>query len=560
LLKRELKITVCLVGIFFPMASFSQVQRFPGVVDKPIPEVQIPKSHSLDAPKGAPLEKNPEIKAVDNAKQIIATLKSVQFTGNTVISSDTLQKTIASHLDKSLTKGDLAELKYEVKKAYYDRGYILVRVVTEPQDFANGVLKVSIYEAKIGEVIVGQNNVLTPWVANGMAGSNNKHGDIIQESNVETMISNLNDLSNVKANVNLRPGKQLSETDLFVTLDEAKENNNSIGVNNYGSPLTGRVITSAHVENGNLLKLGEKLSADVHRSNDDLWDVGVNASIPTGISDITFDAAYLHSENEISGRLEALKASGQSDVFSLALSDKFLNTRNHQASLSFGYENRVHESFLSDVTDTKDNLRKLFAEGSYLYRANSAVYYGSLKLSKGIDAFGASTQGEPSATRAAGNQEAVIAEPTLVANIRPFSDNGTLKALIRAQVASNTLLSSDLFAIGGYGSVRGFDVSQEVAEDGYSFTLEYNHILPLNFNKVEFKAGPFLDGAGLHNRVEGSIQDTHLYSAGFGFEANADIVPVGETIVRMDWAHPIGDYTSTTVSSDTFYVNLKQKF
>jgi hemolysin activation/secretion protein len=556
-LNREFKVAVFL--IMFPLAAFSQVQRLPGVVDKKIPEVVIPKKHSLDSKPAEPLEKAPEVKNVENAKQVIATLKAVEFKGNTVISNDKLQNVIASHLDKPLTKGDLAELKYEVKKAYYDKGYILVRVVTEPQDFSKGVLQVSIYEAKIGEVIINQSDAVNPWIAQKMANVN-KPGEIIKEKNVESMISNLNDLSNVKASVNLRPGKKLSETDLYVTLDKTKENINSIGVNNYGSPLTGQIVTSAHVENGNLLKLGEKLSADVHRSEDDLWDVGLNASVPIGYKNVTLDASYLHSENEISGRLEALKASGKSDVFSLALADKFLNTRNRQASLSFGFEHRTHESFLSDIEDTKDNLRKVFTEGSYLYRANSAVYYGSLKLSKGIDAFGASQKGEAGSTRDLGDQEAIILEPVLVANIRPFSDNGVIKALVRGQVASNTLLSSDLFTIGGYGSVRGFDVSQEAAEMGYSFTLEYNHVLPINIDKVSFKAGPFLDGGALKSRIPNTIQDSHFYSAGLGVEATANIVPVGDTVVRMDWAHPIGDYRSTAVSSDTFYLNLKQEF
>ena len=41
----------------------------------------------------------------------------------------------------------------------------------------------------------------------------------------------------------------------------------------------------------------------------------------------------------------------------------------------------------------------------------------------------------------------------------------------RAQLASHTLLSSDLFAVGGYGSIRGFDIAEEAAEAGYVFSL-----------------------------------------------------------------------------------------
>lgn len=559
MLNREIRTVCFIVGLFVPLASMAQVARMPGVVDKKIPEVEIPKSKSLDAAPAQPLEQAPEVKKVANPKQSIATLKSVVFKGNTVVKEGALQKVVSKYLDKKITAGDLAELKYEVKKVYYDKGYILVRVVTEPQDFSNGVLKVSIYEAKVGEVIVSKNDVINQWTANKIA-SVNKTGEILREDHVESMISDLNDLSNVKASVNLRPGKKFSETDLYVNIDKTKENVNVIGVNNYGSPYTGEIVTSAHLEQGNLLKMGEKLSLDVHRSNEDLWDVGVSASAPIGFRGVTFEANYLHSENEIGDNLEALKASGRTDSFSFALSDKLINTRNRQVAVSFGYENRVHESFLSDISDTKDNIRKLFTEASYLQRFNNSVYYGSLKLSKGIDAFGASQKGEFSSSRVMGDQEAWILQPTLLANLRPFGENGTIKAFIVGQAASEALLSSDLFAIGGYGSVRGFDVSQEVGEAGYSFTLEYNHRLPINVNKVTFKAGPFIDGGAVNSRVARTVQDTHLYSAGLGLEAVAKIVPVGDTTLRLDWAHPVGSYRATNVSDDTFYINLKQAF
>lgn len=148
----------------------------------------------------------------------------------------------------------------------------------------------------------------------------------------------------------------------------------------------------------------------------------------------------------------------------------------------------------------------------------------------------------------------------MLVNSRPFSTQGTIKALIRGQLSSNTLLSSDLMTAGGYAGIRGFNVAQEAAESGYNFSLEYNHILPFSTDRVEVKAGPFLDGGALYNRVAGSLEDTHFYSTGLGLEVEAKIVPVGDTVLRLDWARPIGSYKSEQVSSDTFYVRLKQEF
>ncbi len=556
--KNKLSAIALTVGIFVVNSAFAQVERLPGVVDKALPDTSIPQSHSLDKAPSSPLEEAPEVKR-NTGNKSITNLKSVVFTGNTVVSTEKLQSVVSKYVGKVLTEADLAELKYDVKKAFYDRGYILVRVVTPPQKFSNGVLNVSIYEAKIGEVTVKEGGALHSGIAKSMS-KRTTSGDIVKDTQVESMISDLNDLNDIKASVNLKPGKQLSTTDLDVTLRKENEDVNTASVNNYGSDLTGRVVAGAHLEQSDLLNLGEKFSVDVRRSEEDLWDAGIGLVTPIGFRNLMLETSYLHSENEIGGRLEALKASGESNIANVALSSKLINTRSSVATLRFGFEDRVHESFLANTEDTKDNIRKLYVEQSYLYRAANSVFYGSAKLSRGVDILGASERGESSATRARGNQEAWIFEPLFIANIRPFSENGTIKALVRGQLSSGTLLSSDLFTSGGYGSVRGFEVAQEAAEDGYNFTLEYNHVLPIQVENVTFKAGPFLDGAAISNRVQGSVQDTHLYSAGLGLETTAKLVPVGDTVLRLDWAHPLGTYVSDRVSDDTFYFNLKQNF
>ncbi len=560
MLKSKLNFMVLLAGVsLFSMHAHAQVERFPGLIDKKVPDVGVPPAYSLDREEQKPFEEPPVLKNVEDPDKVITTLQSVSFEGNTVLDTEKLNEVVASYIGKQFTNGDLAKLKYDVKRAFYDNGYILVRVVTQPQDFANGELKVSIYEAKIGEVIIKGNAALNNWVAENLA-KKAKTGKVVDETTLESMISDLNDLYGVSASVNLTPGKVFSSSDLNLLINSAKEDTNSVSVDNYGSDLTGEIVAAAHLEKSNLFKFGEKLNLDVQRSEDDLWSVGGGAILPTGIKNLKLETSYLHSENEIGGRLEGLKASGETDAFSLALSSKLINTLKRQAVVRFGYEGRKHESFLADVDDTKDNLRKIFAESSYIYRGLATLVYGSARLSKGLDIFGASEKGDASASRARGEPEAWIFEPTLLVNSRPFSSEGTIKALLRGQLSSNILLSSDLMTAGGYGGIRGFNVAQEAAESGYSFSVEYNHVLPLGNDKFELKAGPFLDGGALYNRVAGSLEDTHFYSTGLGLEAKAKIVPVGDTVLRLDWAHPIGNYRSNQVSDDTFYIRLKQEF
>jgi hemolysin activation/secretion protein len=556
----KFNIAVLLTGLSLcAYSANAQVERFPGLIDRQTPDVNVPESYSLDNEEQEPLEQSPILKKITDADKVLATLKSVSFEGNTVIDNNDLQEVIKPYIGKKFTKGDLSELKFDVKKAFYDKGYILVRVVTKPQKFSNGNLKVNIYEAKVGDVVISAGNAVKTWLVEKIAGRV-KSGQVITEKALESMVSDLRDLPGVDASVNLRPGKKFSTTDLNLALQSIKEDINSISVDNYGSELTGEVVAAAHLEKSNLFKLGEKFTLDLQRSEEDLWSVAVGAATPIGIKNIKLETFYIYSENEIGARLEGLRASGETNAYRVALSSKLLNTRKHQTVVRFGYEDRTHESFLSDVTDTKDNLRKLFVESSYIFRGISSVVYAAVKISKGMDIFGASEQGDINASRLTGDPEAWILEPTILINTRPFSDDGNIKAIFRGQISSDDLLSSDLFTVGGYGNIRGFDVAQEAAEAGYNFNIEYNHIIPTPLDDVQFKAGPFFDGGAVYNRVQGSLQDTHFYSAGIGIEARAKIVPAGDTVVRFDWAHPIGSYRSNQVSSDTIYLRVKQEF
>ena len=363
----KFNIAVLFTGLsLMTTTALAQVERFPGLIDKQNPDVTIPKSHSLDKKQAEPLEESPILKNIKNSGKVLATLKSVLFEGNTVIDDNELNEVAKKYIGKKFTKGDLAELKFDIKKAFYDKGYILVRVVTKPQKFSDGNLKINIYEAKVGEVIIPATKVIKSWLAKRIS-NRVESGEVLIESVLESMVSDLNDLPGVDASVNLTPGKKFSSTDLNIALQEVNEDINSLSVDNYGSELTGEIVTTAHFEKSNLLNLGEKFSFDVQRSEEDLWSIAFGATTPIGIKNIRLETSYIHSENQISGRLERLNASGETDAYRVALSGKILNTRKHQTVLRVGYEDRTHESFLSDIRDTKDNLRKVFVEATYLF-------------------------------------------------------------------------------------------------------------------------------------------------------------------------------------------------
>jgi hemolysin activation/secretion protein len=309
------------------------------------------------------------------------------------------------------------------------------------------------------------------------------------------------------------------------------------------------------------LNLGERIYTDLRRSEEDLWSIGVGARTPIAVHNLMLDVSYLHSENDIGDRLAFLDASGETNAFTAGLSSQLINMRSLKWDVGAGLEVRKHESFLVNITDTKDDIRKLYLSSSLISNSQSRVLLASFKLRKGVDLFGASEEGDVGLSRAAGNPDAVIFEPLVYANVRSPISNGDFKLQASGQAASNVLLSSDLFVLGGYGSVRGFEPAQETGESGFQFSAEYNHNIPIPaVSDVAFRAGPFIDGGAVYNRLQGQVQDTHLYSAGFGMEAAADLIPAGKTVLRVDLARTLGDYNSAEVKGGSAFFRLSQSF
>ncbi|MCP5361348.1 MAG: ShlB/FhaC/HecB family hemolysin secretion/activation protein [Hyphomicrobiales bacterium] len=554
--------TALMTSVAFPAFSATEAQRLPGVIDRSledaISEEKIQQEDTAPAEIRGAKEPELEIKKGDD-KEKVATINTIRFSGNTVVDDAMLQEVAQGYLGRPLTKADLAKLKYDLTRAFYDRGYILVKVITPPQDLSDGTMDVEIYEAKIGEVTTHNEGVVRPFLVRAIV-RKVETGKVFNEDDAEEMVRGLNDLKGVQASVNLQPSSEFLRTDLHVAVEKADEDENYVMVDNYGAELTGRNIATVHLEKSNLLGIGETFSFHGRHSNDNLWSTEFGFTAPLGLSNVRLETSYLHSENEIGDRLAALNADGESDIAVVALASDVVNTQKLKATVRGGMETRTHKSFLSNVQDTKDDVRQAFVEGTYLRRADWGLYYGGLKVKKGVDIFGASSKGDTGNSRALGEPEAWIVQPVIYTRFEPI-ENGRLTALAQGQLATNTLLSSDLFVLGGYNNVRGFEPAQETGESGYNFSVEYAHTLPLSNDDWTVRFGPWFDGGTVYNRLGGQVEDKNLYSAGLGMEMQTQLHPkLDDTTLRLDWARPIGGYTSQQVESNFFYVRLKQAF
>jgi hemolysin activation/secretion protein len=488
-------------------------------------------------------------------------ISAVTFNGPTVLSEEDLNTLAAPYLDRPLTDNDIAQLKNAIADEYTKRGYPLIKVATPTQDLTDGELTINIYEGRIGQIIPQTGGVIHDYVP--LAFSQRLKGEVFSTDEAESVINDLNEINNTISSITLKPGIEPLTTDLVLNVQPGGlKDVNYIAADNYGNDLTGKYVGSLHLEKTNMLAAGEKLTFDGRVSDEKLYAAGVGIRIPTGFRNTFFEASYLYSHNDIVDRLEFLDASGKSHIFNIGFTGNVINRDDSKLTLRAGMDAREHESFLSGVTDTHDHIRRAYVGATYLglYPEDSTAVLVDAKLSKGVGILGASEEGDNNITRASADPEAVMFEPSLFIR-HDLTPDDMLTFYTRGQLSTNTLLSSDTFILGGYGSVRGFQPAQEVGDAGFTFSGEYQHKFPVPIGENStIGVGPWVDGGHVYNRLSNQTLDNSLFAAGLGVELAADLVPVGPTKVRLDWAHPLGNYNSDQVDKNSFYFRVQQDF
>ncbi len=548
-------VSLCMAAMLLAMPGLAAADnRLPGVVDRP-PEA--PPALERGAPSELPATPQPVPPRGDDTAQALATFSAVTFTGTSVISQAALSQVAAPYLHRPLSSTDLAQLKFDITRLYFERGYVLVKVTTPPQDIGDGILDIVIHEARIGHLQVEHAGHLRQHIATALA-RRLKANAVFHEGDIESLANDYNDLGGLRAALTLHKGTAPGTTDLILKLSEEDEDIQHLTLDNYGSDLTGEWVGALRLQASNHLRLGETVGLHLRASNDALWSVGMDASAPLGMDNLRLQFDYSHSENEIGDRLAFLDASGTTDRARLTLASAWLNTRAHKLTVRTGLDARVHESELAGARESRDHIRQWLVEGSYLSRRSDRMVYAALTLSKGLDMLGASDEGDALASRNAGVPTAWRLQP-LVYGLYKLHGGGQLKAIISGQLASHTLLSSDLFALGGYGSVRGFQPAETTGEAGVQYSLEYARHLG-EWQRTHWTVGLFGDGGRVWNREDDSVADDALHSAGLSLEAQYRAGTRYGTTLRLDAAAPLGDYESQTVDDYQILVRITQTF
>ena len=230
------------------------------------------------------LERKPVTDAVvetpkaNEAKPVASTVRflvrSVAFApASEVFSADELKNLSKAYEGKEAVFADLQRLAEEVNAAYRTRGVVTARAIIPPQDVSSGAITIQLVEGKLGEVKVsGNESTRASYVLSRVDAEPEK---LVNLPALEASLLRFNRTNSAQLRAELKPGQAFGQTDLLIGVVEPKQHSFRLGVDNFGSEVTGKTRVGLSYTNQSLLGWRDVL--------------GLTAMSASGLKSFSFD-------------------------------------------------------------------------------------------------------------------------------------------------------------------------------------------------------------------------------------------------------------------------------
>lgn len=528
----------------------TQVHAFEaGSFIPPKPDYQLPPLPAFQKPAPTDIQQEPNEQpiATDSAATNLKfILKTVIFDGKHSLSEARLQAVVAPLINQPVSLLDLDAVRQQLQQTYIDAGYIYPSVLLPNQHISKGVVHFQIDESRLVQVNVKGAERLNPaYIQKRLAPDTDTP---LQRTDLQERFQNLlTDPLIERANGVLRPGTNPGDTILDLDVKRAKPYELHLGMDNYTTPSIGSYTGRLDGLVRNLTGWGDFLRVNLSGS-EGTKTIGSYFSMPLTAYDTRLNIGYQGNESEVidsQWKKQNINLETGFMDFNVGISHPVYRTLNRIFSLEGQFAYRQTNTTNNDypfplgegVGDIGHNFvdknGKFIKEGflngkakasilrfiqNYIDRDVNRVLSFRSTFNVGVDLFNATINPDGIAD---GRYFSWIGQ---MRYLRKLDERGT-EFFIRAdiQLANESLLPLERFALGGISTVRGYRQNELVRNEGYAVALELRYPLMPPGEKDGHKLSivPFFDLGGVFSstRHDGVVEQSKtLMSTGLGLQ------------------------------------------
>lgn len=399
-----------------------------------------------------------------------------------------------------------------ITQRYRKAGFIVATAYLPAQTVgADDLVQIDVLEGKIGKIEVQGTKHYRPWVI--AASAQKLRGKPLQKRDVDTALLYDRDLPGVSVSSTFQPGEETGTTDLIMLAREAKHPYSvTLGVNDYGTEVTGRYRAQAALDWNDPLGIGDKLAVGINYAFDPHQNTygSLSYSVPfVKAPGLGVVVGADRSELQLNtGPFAALDVRGPTSRYFGGMQWKFVNHTDLSMTGSLQY---MHEqSSLSSLGFQFSNERFDIAQLGFSMQHTDRRFHGldmlSIQVRKSLND-DSDTPDLVSPNHASNFTVAKLG----YTRIQFLAPTQQLFFKFEGQYTNDALVPMEQFVIGGPDSVRAYPIADNLSDRGFYTALEYHINAPGFANKPSpFHGEPW----GQLLTLEGFVDYARGYPAG----------------------------------------------
>jgi len=476
-------------------------------------------------------------------------VQAFKITGQNLVPESELLAPLADKLNKPATLGDLESYASLVTRQMKARGYMVAMAYIPPQSFQGGEVNIAVLAGNYGKITVKNTTSISEQAIRRELGEV-KEGASVNRATLERAVWFVGDLTGAEAKAIFSVGEKPGTTDLTLNVNpKGKPTWGYMSVDNGGNRYTGRIEYVGNVNQANLAKEGDLLTAQFLQTGGGFANGNVNYLLPALGQGQKIGFGWAQSHYLLGDQYAALDAEGIAKTFNLKWQMALERTRRHNLYLEARFENKdlvdevrvANERYVKNSRNVVFNLYGDSLDDTWGGGANSyALTYttGRLTLKDEVsrvnDSSGAQTAGQFGKWNLS------------LTRLQKLEERLALYGYVFVQGATKNLDSSEHLVLGGPNGVRAYPQGEAGGDQGWLGTLELRYNLPVKEHSASGKSAQdtyqlslFVDGGSVwenHSPFTIGENRRNLAGMGLGFQWNR----ADNFALRLSYAWKLG--------------------
>lgn len=421
-----------------------------------------PREETVEDPVDVEPPEQPAVKAPDGAR---FELKGARINESAFLDREELATLIRAYVGREVGFPDLQRLVQEINGLYRAQGVATALAILPPQQIENGVVRIQLVEGRLGGVeFTGNVYTRESFLRRRLP---LQVGEVVDARRLQDALIHFNRTSEIQLQAALRPGEAFGLTDVRVGVQEPPRNSVQIFFDNLGVESTGEYQAGLFARRNGLFGWDDRLALYLVGSEGTLTG-SLSYGIPVTASNGRLSLSYAANDLEIiKGPFKDLKITGDSSTFMLGYDHPLHAGLYHKWDLHLAAVRSKSETEISGFAFSESEVTKASVGFSYEYSGRKQRVLTSHALSWAeVDS---STD-----TR----WSSYIAYTGSLNWYRALWDCCTGAVHLGWQYLNDDQApASELFQIGGPGSVRGYVQGVVAGTRGYYAQLELHRPL-----------------------------------------------------------------------------------